>query len=62
MRWARYVRTIMREMKEAYRTLIGKSEGKRPVVRPKHISKKVKYVCMCMYIYIYIYIYIYTYI
>ena len=53
MRWARYVRTIMREMKEAYRTLIGKSEGKSPVVRPKHISKKVKYVCMYVYVYIY---------
>jgi hypothetical protein len=33
MRWAGYV-TLMREKRNAYRILVGKPEGKRPLGRP----------------------------
>jgi hypothetical protein len=35
MRWEGHV-ACMEEMKNAYKILVGKFEGKRPVGRPKH--------------------------
>jgi hypothetical protein len=35
MRWAGYIARI-REMRNTYRTLVGKPEGKWPLGRPKH--------------------------
>jgi len=35
MRWAQHV-THMTESRNAYRVLVGKPEGKRPLVRPRH--------------------------
>jgi len=35
MRWTEYV-THMKESRGVYRVLIGKPEGKRPLVRPRH--------------------------
>jgi hypothetical protein len=35
---------LLRQMNESYRILIGKPEGKESVVRPRQISKNVKYV------------------
>jgi hypothetical protein len=34
----------LRQINDAYRILIGKPEGKGSIVRPKQISKNVKYV------------------
>jgi len=34
MRWAAYVERM--ENKDVYRVLVGKSEGKRPLGRPRH--------------------------
>jgi hypothetical protein len=36
MRWAGHVARIMREKRNAYRLLVGKAEGKRPLGRPRH--------------------------
>jgi hypothetical protein len=35
MRWERHV-AFMEEMKSAYKSLIGKREGKRPLIRSTH--------------------------
>jgi len=35
MRWAGHV-TLMRERRRAYKVLVGKHEGKRPLGRPRH--------------------------
>jgi len=35
MRWARHIASI-RDRKGAYRVLVGKPEGKRPLGRPRH--------------------------
>jgi hypothetical protein len=34
MRWAGHV-TLMREIRNAYKTLVRNAEGKRPLARPK---------------------------
>jgi hypothetical protein len=35
MRWAGYVTRIERERRSVYRVLVGKTEGKRPLGRPR---------------------------
>jgi hypothetical protein len=35
MRWAEHV-ALMREMRSEYKILVGKPEGKRPLVSPRH--------------------------
>jgi hypothetical protein len=39
MRWAEHV-ACMGKKRDAYRILVGKLEGKRPLGRPKHSLKK----------------------
>jgi hypothetical protein len=36
MRWEGYVARVGEEKKNVYRILVGKSEGKRPLGRPRH--------------------------